>query len=143
MTLFLRRLRPGHLLLAWGAYWLGLALVTLGRPALQVWRMSRREGAEGNVTAGIEDAVATLNVAVDGATTWSGSASVPVILFWLVGPPLLLWALWLLLHRRAEARGPAAVGVGSPAPALQAPVATELDRGRDPAATPVGRDRAP
>ena len=142
MKLSFRRRRPAQLLLAWCTYWLGLALVVLGRPAYQVWRMSRRPGAEGSVSADVEDAVATLRVVVDGATTWSGAASVPAILFWLVGPPLLLWVLWLLLHRRGEAPEPAATPAAPTAPALPPPPAEMPDRARGRTAVPVDRDRA-
>lgn len=139
MALSFRRWRPRHLLLAWSGYWLALALVTLGAPLLAIWRMSRRPGSHGSVAAGFENAIGTLSIVEDGASVWSGSASLPTMTLWLVGPPLLLWLLWLMRSRASEADDAGAapvadtlrpdtprIGVAAPH-TLQAPLPAELD----------------
>jgi len=138
MALSLRRWRPRHLLLAWGAYWLALLAVALGRPALEAWRMSRRPDAHGTISAGVDDAVAHLSIAVDGAPAWSGSASILSITLWLVGPPLVLWVLWLLRSRGSE-EGDALRAAPAPG-ALRAPP-PDLDGLRHRTPIPVERDR--
>ncbi len=145
MALSLRRWRPRHLLLAWSGYWLALLLVVLGRPALAAWRMSRHPDAHGNVSASFDGGLVDASIVVDGATAWSGSASLVSITLWLVGPPLLLWLLWLVRSRASETdawrTGDAAAVPPSAAPhALHAPMPAELDRLRDrPAAQPAER----
>lgn len=142
MALSLRRWRPRHLLLAWSGYWLALLLAALGRPALEAWRMSRRPDAHGTVSAGFEDAVGRLSIVVDGATVWTGSASFLSITLWVVGPPLLLWLLWLMRSRASETGDAVAPTTAAAPHALHAPMPAELDPlRRRPAAPPVERDR--
>lgn len=94
-SLFNRR-RPGQLLAAWSAYWGVLALVTLGRPLAAIWRL-RRGPEDGGSSASVhfDDGLLRATVVDHGTTVWSGSASFATIAMWVVGPPLLLWLLWL------------------------------------------------
>ena len=96
----LRRWRPGHLLLSWGTYWVGLALATLG-PALPA--ILRATSGQGSITASAGDQGVRLVVSEAGTTLWSGAASVSSIAFWIVGPPLVLWVVWLARRRAARA----------------------------------------
>lgn len=100
LMLSLRRWRPGHLLLAWGAYWVGLALATLG-PALPA--ILRATSGQGSITAGVGDEGVRLVVSEAGRTLWSGTASVSSIALWIAGPPLVLWVVWLARRRAARA----------------------------------------
>ena len=158
MRFSLRRWRPRHLLLAWIGYWLTLALVSLGPPALTVWRVSRSPSAHGtlNVSAGFGDGLIRLTVAENGATIWDGSASPLTIILWLVGPPLALWLLWLLRRpgRRPAHGAEAARTTGSLTPPGGTPAALRAADGMDAiamerlaerqrAAQPAGRERDP
>jgi hypothetical protein len=134
MALFRRRWGVRHLLAAWGAYWLALAVVVLWRPALVAWRMSREPDAHGSMSASVENSLATASIVVDGVTRWSGSAPLPWITFWLVGPPLLLWVGWLLLSRRPAAPDAVAAPASQVPPALHAPMPAGFDGVRERAA---------
>jgi hypothetical protein len=100
--LSLRRWRPVHLFLSWLAYWATLAVVTMGPGLLAAWRATRRPGS-GTISASVDAGVATFNVIRDGVTTWTGSAGVASIVLWFVGPPVLLWAAWLVSRPRRAA----------------------------------------
>ncbi len=93
-----RRWRPTQLLLAWVAYWLGLGVVTLG-PAVPAILRATGSDAKGSLTASYGDQGVSLTVTADGATAWSGTASLTAIVLWVVGPPLLLWLVWFVRRR--------------------------------------------
>jgi len=97
----LRRWRPRQLLLTWVAYWIGLAAVTLG-PAMPALMRATGTDAKGSINASAGDKGLSLTVFADGGTTWSGSASLTSIVFWIVGPPLLLWLVWFLRRKRRD-----------------------------------------
>jgi hypothetical protein len=100
----LRRWRPGHLLLAWGAYWLVLLLVSLGKELLAIWRLSSEPDSPGKISAGITNSVFHLSITGADGTTIERSISLMTMLLWVAGPPLLLWLAWLLTRpRRTEA----------------------------------------
>lgn len=107
MRLFsLETWRPRHLLAAWGAYWAGLAAVTLGPPALAIMRLRADPDTHGSVAASIDNGVANLTVALEnGASTWSGSASLLEIALWAFAPPLLLWIAWVIVRPRRQSPG--------------------------------------
>lgn len=93
--LSIRQWRPRHLFRAWLAYWVGLAGVTLA-PAIQaILRVSGPPG-KGSASLGFNDGVWNLVVTNANGPGWSGSASMGSVAFWLAGPPLVLWALWLI-----------------------------------------------
>ena len=102
----LRRWQAKHLLLAWGFYWIVLAVVAL-RPALSmIARALSGPDGHGSISADVANGIARLNVAFEGQT-WTGSVSLISLALWIAGPPLLLWLVWLVTRRApAPAREP-------------------------------------
>ena len=101
--------RPVHLVVAWCAYWLVLALSALGPVLPTLWQVTR-PGARGSVSASVGDGVARFSVMRDGAAAWTGQVPLDTLALWLALPPLLLWVVWLratTVHARrgAGARG--------------------------------------
>ena len=94
MTLF-RRWRVHHLLLAWGAYWVGLILVTLWPAILAGWRLSKQPDGHGSAAANMGDGILTANIVDSGRTAWSGSISFLSLVLLVTVPPLVLWLIWL------------------------------------------------
>jgi hypothetical protein len=104
MGFSLRRMGVGHLLGAWGAYWVGLAGVTLAPFARWVWDLTRIPGAHGSASLSIGDAGVTLVALRENVTVWTGVAPLLTVALWIAGPPLLLWLMWLALRPpRADA----------------------------------------
>jgi hypothetical protein len=134
MDLTLGRWRARHLLLAWSAYWAGLAAVTL-TPALRALDRLSGPGEHGTAGATFSDGVLTLTVASPEAPGWTGAATVGELAFWVAVPPLLLWLLWLL--RRPRRAPVAAEPLSHPgtAPGVAAPTAARAlpDAGFPPA----------
>jgi hypothetical protein len=98
MAFSIRRLGVGHLLGAWGAYWVGLAGITLAPFARWVWDLNRIPGSHGSVSLSIGDAGVSLIVLKDTVTVWSGTAPLSQVALWIAVPPLLLWLGWLALR---------------------------------------------
>jgi hypothetical protein len=98
MAFSMRRLGVGHLLGAWGAYWIGLAGVTLGPFARWVWDLSRIPGSHGSASMSIGDAGVSLIALRDNVTVWTGVAPLSQVALWIAVPPLLLWIGWLALR---------------------------------------------
>jgi hypothetical protein len=98
MAFSLRRMGVGHLLGAWGAYWVGLASVTLAPFARWAWQLSRTPGAHGSASLSVGDTGVTLLALRDNVTVWSGVAPLLTVALWIAIPPLLLWLLWLALR---------------------------------------------
>lgn len=131
MELSLRRWRPGQLLLSWGAYWAGLAGVALGPAISASWRATRLPGSHGTIAAGFENGTLSYTVIENGVKTWVGTAPISTAILWLVGPPLLLWVIWVLVRER-PASEQAALGASSrAADALPPPAATGWEPRRD------------
>lgn len=96
MAFSLSKWRAGHLLAAWGAWWLSLGVVTLG-PAFSALYRVAGPGGEGSANANAGDAGITFNVLEkNGTVLWSGTASLLSLVLWIAGPPLLLWLVWLV-----------------------------------------------
>lgn len=93
--LSIRQWRSRHLLRAWLAYWVTLTGVALGPAIAAIARVSGPSG-KGSASAGFGDGGFNLVVTNANGPTWSGSASLTSIAFWLAGPPLVMWAIWLL-----------------------------------------------
>jgi len=93
MVWSLSRWRPRHLLFSWLTYWVGLAGVTLGPAIPAILRATSADG-KGSINASYGDTGMNVTVLADGATAWSGAASLTEIALWIVGPPLLLWLVW-------------------------------------------------
>lgn len=129
MPLSPRRWRAGHLLAAWAAYWLALAAVVLWRPVTLARRLSELPKGRANGTGTFDDGVFEVRMNVDGATVWHGRATMTEMLLWVVGPPLVLWLLWLVT------RPPRALGT----PAAPAEASGAARRCRD--MRPSGRAR--
>ena len=98
MGFSMRRLGVGHLLGAWGAYWVGLAGITLGPFARWAWDISRVPGSHGSASLSIGDTGVTLLALTNNVTVWSGMASLLDVALWIAGPPLVLWLAWLVLR---------------------------------------------
>jgi hypothetical protein len=100
MELSLRRGKPGQLLLGWAAYWAGLVGVTLSPAIAATWRATHLPEGHGSVSASFGDAGLSYTVIEDGVKTWVGTTPVTTALLWVVGPPLLLWLVWLIVRER-------------------------------------------
>lgn len=116
MKLSLRRWKPGQLLLGWAAYWTGLVGVTLSPAIAATWRATHLPDGHGSVSASFDNANLSYSVIEDGVKTWVGTTSITTALLWVIGPPLLLWLVWLIVRerpdreRRSVAGGAAAAG---------------------------------
>lgn len=91
----LRRWGPWRLLAAWIAYWVVLAIVVIGPPAIRVWRLTHDPGRHGSASAGFRDDVVWATIVENRTTVWAASVHMITLTLWLVGPPLLLYFLWL------------------------------------------------
>jgi Na+/glutamate symporter len=103
MELSMRRWRPGHLLASWAAYWAGLAGVALGPAIPAVWRATHLPQGHGTITAMFDNSVVNITVIEDGVKTFAAATPFGTIVAWLVGPPLVLWLVWLAVRHRPTA----------------------------------------
>jgi len=110
MKLSMRHWRPGHLLASWGAYWAGLAAVALGPAVPVLWRATHLPKGHGVITAGFENTTFRFTVVEEGVKTFATTTSLGTILAWVIGPPLVLWLVWLALRPRPTAAGQAVGG---------------------------------
>jgi hypothetical protein len=133
MELSLRRWKPGQLLLSWGAYWAGLVGVTMGPAIGATWRATHLPDAHGSINANFNNGTLNYEVIENGVKTLALTGQLSTVLLWLVGPPLLLWVVWLLVRERSAARRPDALSAG----------AAEEFRVRQPDSVPVHRTPNP
>lgn len=98
MAFSIRRLGVGHLLGAWGAYWAGLAGITLAPFARWVWDLNQSPGQHGSANVSIGDAGVTLTALTDNVVVYSGAAPLWQVALWIAVPPLLIWLVWLALR---------------------------------------------
>ena len=108
MELSMRRWKTGQLLLGWGAYWAGLIGIAAGPAIRATWHATHLPDGHGSVNAGINDGVLRYEVIAEGVKTWVGTVPLSTMFLWLIGPPLLLWLVWLLVRERPAI--PQAVG---------------------------------
>ena len=94
----LRRWRAKHLLLAWGAYWIVLVIVSLRSALAAAARALRAPDGLGSISASVDNGMANLHVTANGQT-WTGSTSLTAMALWLAGPPLVLWLVWFVTRR--------------------------------------------
>ena len=120
MELSLRRWKPGHLLLGWATYWAGFVGATMWPAFGASWRATRLPEGHGSIAAGFDNGMLHYTVIEDGVKTFVGSTSFTTALMWLIGPPLLLWLVWLLVRERPgdapdalSAREPGALSSGA------------------------------
>jgi hypothetical protein len=102
MRLPFKRWKPWQLLLAWSAYWVGLALVTLGPAFVAGWRMSQQPHGQGSGNVSFGNGVLTANIVDSGRTAWSGSVSVLTLALLVALPPLVIWLVWLAGSSRTK-----------------------------------------
>jgi hypothetical protein len=119
MDLSLRRWKPGQLLLGWAAYWAGLVGVALSPAIAATWRATHLPEGHGSVSASFDNANLSYTVIEDGVKTWVGTTSITTALLWVVGPPLLLWLVWLIVRERPDSGVPSVAGGPSVAGALR------------------------
>ena len=119
MELSLRRWKPGQLLLGWAAYWAGLVGVALSPAIAATWRATHLREGHGSVSASFDNANLSYTVIEDGVKTWVGTTSITTALLWVVGPPLLLWLVWLIVRERPDSGVPSVAGGPSAAGALR------------------------
>ena len=146
MELSLRRWKPGQLLLGWAAYWAGLVGVTLSPAIAATWRATHLPDGHGSVSASFDNANLSYTVIEDGAKTWVGTTSITTALLWVVGPPLLLWLVWLIVRERPDTGRSSVAGGVSNAGALpegSAPAAEWRVRPDDRAPAERGRVTTP
>ena len=106
MAFSIRRWGVGSLLGAWAGYWVVLGAVTLAPFAKWIWDINRIPGQHGSAALSAGDAGVTLTAIKDGVTVYTGVAPLTDLAFWIAGPPLVLWLIWLVLRpsrREAEA----------------------------------------
>ena len=108
MELSMRRWKTGQLLLGWGAYWAGLIGIAAGPAIHATWHATHLPDGHGSVNAGVNDGVLRYEVIAEGVKTWVGTVPLSTMFLWLIGPPLLLWLVWLLVRERPAI--PEAVG---------------------------------
>src|SRR5262245_61008035 len=146
MELSLRRWKPSQLLLGWAAYWAGLVGATLSPAIAATWRATHLPDGHGSVSAGFDNATLTYTVIEDGVKTWVGATSMTTALLWVVGPPLLLWLVWLIVRERPTEALRSVDGGRSGASALPAGAAPAEEwrvRRDERAAAEPGRVRTP
>jgi hypothetical protein len=144
MELSLRRWKPGQLLLGWGAYWVGLIGISLGPAIRATWRATHLPHGHGSVNAGFNNGMLNYEVIEEGVKTWAGATPFSTALLWLVGPPLLLWLVWLIVRERPSARQAALAGGGADAlPAGEGPATNWRVTRDDRVGADGGRVRTP
>jgi hypothetical protein len=101
MTLDIRRWSLRHLVTASTAYWAALAAVALAPFTIALARLKDNHGS---ATGSFGDAGVTLTALKDGATIYTGTASLLQIALWIAVPPLALCLVWLTMRpSRADA----------------------------------------
>jgi hypothetical protein len=112
--LSISRWRAHHLLAAWGVYWVLLAIVALGHPALLAWHVSGLAPGHSSASFNFGNDGFSGNMIEDGRTIWSAAIGLTALTLWIVLPPLLLWLLWLARRPAPATRPPELPGPGVP-----------------------------
>ena len=71
------------------------------------------------------------SVVEEGVKTYAGTASLPTVLLWFIGPPLVLWLVWLIVRERPAKRQAAVSGGAAGALPAGAGPATEWSAEQD------------
>jgi len=131
MELSIRRWKPGQLLMSWGLYWGGLVGAT-SIPAIRAtWRATQLPDGHGSISAGFDNAIASYNVIENGVKTINASAPMSTIVAWVIGPPLLIWLVWLFSRDRSATQDRALGSEGRDALSAGAPPAEEWRSNQD------------
>ncbi|HTK51990.1 MAG TPA: hypothetical protein VL308_08905, partial [Gemmatimonadaceae bacterium] len=142
MELSLPRWKPGQLLLGWAAYWTGLVGVTLSPAIAATWRATHLPDGHGSVSASFDNSTLNYTVIEDGVKTWMGTTSMATAVLWVVGPPLLLWLVWLTVRERPDSvRRPGAGGLPTAGALPEGSAAAQEWRMRPDDRAPVERRR--
>lgn len=86
----------------WVAYWAVAAAVKLGPAIAVIYGATQGSEGKGSFSINFGDGALTLTVIENGATTYTGSASLLEVAAWVAGPPLLWWIVWAMRRRKAE-----------------------------------------
>ena len=144
MELSLRRWKPGQLLLGWGAYWAGLVGIALGPAIRASWQATRLPDGHGSINASFNNGTLSYEVIQEGAKTFVATAPLSTAILWIVGPPLILWLVWLIVRERPLShRGTIAAGSADALPAGSQPAADIRVRQDDRVPMEPGRVRTP
>jgi len=92
--------RAGHLLLGWCAYWLALVLAALGSAMPSIMRVSKLPEGLGHASVSFGDQGLQGVITEGSSQLWSLDVSFLGLIFLIGVPPLVLWALWLRVHKR-------------------------------------------
>jgi hypothetical protein len=148
MELSLRRWKPRQLLASWGVYWVGLIGVALGPAILAARRATRLPDGHGVIEAMFDNGVFKFSVVEEGVKTFAATAPFSTVLLWTVGPPLALWATWLMLRRRPNDSPVAPAALAKPPtergalPAGSGPAEPwRVNRDEDASVAPVDQER--
>ena len=142
MELSLPRWKPGQLLLGWAAYWTGLVGVTLSPAIAATWRATHLPDGHGSVSASFDNSTLNYTVIEDGVKTWMGTTSMATAVLWVVGPPLLLWLVWLIVRERPDSgRRPVAGGLPTAGALPEVSAAAQEWRMRPDERAPIERRR--
>jgi hypothetical protein len=107
MQLSLRSWKPGQMLASWGVYWAGLIGVGLGPAIAAGFGATRLPEGHGSIEASVSNGTLSYAVIEDGVKTFTTTLQLSTAMLWVVGPPLLLWLVWLLVRRRRTEPEPA------------------------------------
>jgi hypothetical protein len=96
MRLALSRWRQRFVVLGCAIYATVVTLITFAPALLAGWRISRPDAGHGVISVSADNTL-MLHITMTSKHTpnWSGSINLGVLLLWLLGPPLLLWVIWL------------------------------------------------
>jgi hypothetical protein len=127
--------------MAWIAYWIALIVWVLHTPMLLMLRARHRASPRG-ITLALDNLL-NARMTDQGVTVWSANATILELVARLVGPPLVLWLVWLVWTWRHERRVRAsALTARAPAESLRG-AAAPLPAGAagDGVDAPAVRDR--
>jgi hypothetical protein len=132
MSRSFNRWRPSHLLGAWVVYWLGLAAVSV-RDVVSAGFRATQSG--GSITGGLSNSELGITVAQQAGETVKWAVPVSAVSAWVVIPPMVLWAVWLVSRKRAAADERRDLAAGAPRGGWQevgAPLAHDATKPRTP-----------
>jgi len=96
-----RLTRFSTLIGSWVAYWLLAGAIKLG-PAIAAILRATRGPSDNNSSVNLSfgDTGFMLDVTRAGQSVYYGATSLTALAFWIAGPPLLLWVIWVVLRQR-------------------------------------------